>query len=96
MCVSNKAPKEKEDCINDIYREELQKDSEKAECFAVEAEGTADTSSPRGPPPPLWSALLPPPNPNPHPNPTPCPRRRNPKVLRLPLRLPTPSPPKSM
>ncbi|GFO40542.1 hypothetical protein PoB_006704700 [Plakobranchus ocellatus] len=52
--------------------------------------------APRGPPPPLWSALLPLPNPNPPPNPAPRPRQRNPKVLRLPLRLPTPLPPKSM
>ncbi|GFN99156.1 nucleic-acid-binding protein from mobile element jockey [Plakobranchus ocellatus] len=58
--------------------------------------GIPPPPAPRGPPPPLWSALLPPPNPNPHPNPTPCPRRRNPKVLRLPLRLPTPLPPRSM
>ncbi|GFN89046.1 hypothetical protein PoB_001555200 [Plakobranchus ocellatus] len=52
--------------------------------------GNSSTPAPRGPPPPRWSALLPPPNP------TPRPQRRNPKVLHLPLRLPTPLPPKSM
>ncbi|GFN96536.1 hypothetical protein PoB_002304200 [Plakobranchus ocellatus] len=47
-------------------------------------------------PPPLWSALPPPLNLNPPPNPASSPRRRKPKVLCLPLRLPTPLPPRSM
>ncbi|GFO00763.1 hypothetical protein PoB_002726800 [Plakobranchus ocellatus] len=54
--------------------------------------GDSPPPAPRGPPPTLWNALPPPPNPNSLQNPAPRPRRRNPKVLRLP----TPSPPRSM
>ncbi|GFO15147.1 hypothetical protein PoB_004165200 [Plakobranchus ocellatus] len=49
-----------------------------------ESGGIPPPPASRGPLPPLWSTLSPPPNPNPPPHPTPRPRRRNRKDLHLP------------